>query len=121
MAVKKNGENPLDEILYEGVEKSEVVEKEEVKPEPDAVVLQKVKRKYTKRKRGRPKEGFKLYSVYMEPEMWADMKWLAKRTGAKTRSALVRMLISRLGTRIRAADFARETAEKNMAEAEKTP
>lgn len=122
MAVKEIGENPLDEILNEGLDKPEVVVKEEVNHETDAVVLQeRPKRAYKKRKRGRPKEGFKLYSVYMEPEMWAEMKWLAKRTGVKTRSALVRMLISRLSARIKAADFARETAEKNMREASPSP
>lgn len=97
-SVKDLDENPLDRLLSK---EPEIIERKEVKPK--------------KRKRGRPKEGFQLYSLYMEPEMWAEMKWLVKRLGLKSRSALVRLLISRLTARVKSADYARETAEKNMA------
>ncbi len=114
MPVKKIGANPLDEMLSEGLNKPEVVEKTEVAVPSDAPVLRKEKRTYKRRKMKKSADSFELHSFYCEPEMWKEMKWLSRRVGVNTRSALIRMLISRLSTRVRGADHARETAEKNV-------
>lgn len=123
MAVVKDlNENPLDRMLNDGLEKREVVEPEEVSEDGDADaphasrgVPQASLGVPQTRKRGRPPiPNLTLHSLYMEEGMWAEMKVLAKRVGVGTRSALIRMLISRLSDRVRKADYARQTAEKNL-------
>ncbi len=121
MAVKELDASSLDRMLNEGMEKPEVVEHEEVTPPTDAPALQKAKRTYKRRKMKKSSDSFKLHSFYCEPEMWKEMKWLAKRLSVDTRSALIRMLISRLSVRVRGRDHALETAEKNMAEEKNSP